>query len=98
MSVVLILELPGMTPEIYGAINERMGFPAEVPQGLLTHIAAVEDAGMRFVDVWESEQQFERFLEEELLPAMGEIDAEGVVSPPRVAQLALHDRWSRPEG
>jgi hypothetical protein len=77
------------------AINERLGFPAKAPEGLLTHIAGVEDSGMRFVDMWDSEEQFERFLSEELPPAMGEIDAEGAVSPPRVAQLALHGRWSR---
>jgi hypothetical protein len=94
MSVVLLLELPGMTPEIYDAINERMGFPGTVPEGLLTHIAGIEETGMRFVDVWESEEQFERFLQERLLPAMGEIDGQGPVSPPRVVQLPLYQRWS----
>lgn len=93
MSVVLMLELPGMTPEVYDVINERIGFPASAPDGLLAHIAGVEQAGMRFVEVWESEQQFERFLEGELLPAIGEIETESEVSPPRVAQLQLHNQW-----
>jgi hypothetical protein len=94
MSVVLMLEMPGMTPEVYEAINERIGFPGSAPEGLLAHIAAVEEAGMRVADVWESEQQFERFLQDELLPAMGEIDTEASISPPRVVQLQLHDQWS----
>lgn len=95
MSVVLILELPGMTPEIYDAINERTGFPGEVPEGLLTHIAGVEETGMRIVDVWESEEHFERFLEGKMLPAMGAVAGENSVSPPHVVQLPLYDRWSR---
>ncbi len=94
MSVVLMLELPGMTPDVYDAVNQRTGFPASAPEGLLTHIAAVEDAGMRFVDVWESEELFERFLQDELLPAMGEVDTETSVSPPQVAQLHLHEQWT----
>jgi hypothetical protein len=49
---------------------------------------------MRVIDVWESEEQFERFLQEKLLPAMGEIDEQGSVSAPRVVQLSLYDRWS----
>ena len=94
MAVVLMLELPGMTPEIYDAINERIGFPGTVPEGLETHIAGVEETGMRVVDVWESEEQFERFLQGKLLPAMGEIDEQGSVSAPRVVRLPLYDRWS----
>jgi hypothetical protein len=94
MSVMLMLELPGMTPEIYDAINERIGFPAKMPEGLETHIAGVEQTGMRVVDVWESEEQFERFLQGKIMPAMGEIDGQGSVSAPRVVQLPLYDRWS----
>jgi hypothetical protein len=94
MAVILMLELPGMTPEIYDAINEGIGFPAKVPEGLETHIVGVEETGMRVIDVWESEEQFERFLQEKLLPAMGEIDVQGSVSAPRVVQLPLYDRWS----
>jgi hypothetical protein len=83
-----------MTPEIYDAINERIGFPGTVPEGLETHIAGVEETGMRVVDVWESEEHFEGFLQEKLLPAMGEIGGQGSVSAPRVVRLPLYDRWS----
>ena len=49
---------------------------------------------MRVVDVWESEEQFEHFFQGKLLPAMGEIDAQGSVLPPPVVRLPLYDRWS----
>jgi hypothetical protein len=94
MSIVLMLELPGMTPRTYEEINERIGFPASAPEGLEAHIAGVEETGMRVVDVWESEDQFQSFLRDTMLPAMAEVDGEEAVSSPKVRELQLHDRWS----
>jgi hypothetical protein len=53
----------------YGRIIESLG--PDLPQGLVSHVALTRpEGGLRYVDVWESEADFERFAEERLHPAV----------------------------
>jgi len=54
--------------EMYRQIKARLG--DEVPDGLVAHVALRRDEGLRYVDVWATEQQWERFREERLEPAV----------------------------
>lgn len=40
------------------------------PAGLILHVAGPTDEGFRIIDVWESEQAWERFRGEQLAPAI----------------------------
>jgi hypothetical protein len=40
------------------------------PSGLLVHVAGPTDEGVRIIDVWESEADWERFRAERLAPAI----------------------------
>lgn len=40
------------------------------PAGLLVHVAGPTDEGVRIIDVWESEEAWERFRTERLEPAI----------------------------
>lgn len=40
------------------------------PAGLLLHVAGPTDEGVRIIDVWESEDDWERFRVERLAPAI----------------------------
>ncbi len=54
---------------IYQRILDRLG--QEHPKGLLTHLAiALPEGGLRYLDVWESEQDWDRFAEERLHPVV----------------------------
>lgn len=53
--------------DMYTKLSAQVG--DEVPKGLIVHLAFEIPAGMRIVDVWESEQDFDRFSEERLHPA-----------------------------
>jgi hypothetical protein len=53
----------------YQRIIDGMG--PELPPGLLSHLAIVKpEGGLRYVDVWESEDDFERFAEDRLHPVV----------------------------
>jgi quinol monooxygenase YgiN len=41
-----------------------------VPAGLILHVAGPTDEGVRVIDVWESEQHWQRFRTERLQPAL----------------------------
>ena len=53
----------------YARIAEGLG--DDPPQGLIVHVAIERaEGGLRYIDVWESEQHFERFAEERLHPVV----------------------------
>jgi hypothetical protein len=55
--------------DVYQKIKGGLG--PEVPNGLVTHIAMrLPAGGLRYVDVWRSEAEFERFAEERLHPVV----------------------------
>jgi hypothetical protein len=64
MAVMMTAEVPGATEEQYRQINEALGItPDSPPDGLIVHTAANKGNGIRVVDVWESEQAFNTFIE-----------------------------------
>lgn len=58
---------------IDAALYERIieGLGEEPPKGLIVHLALeLPEGGLRYVDVWESEEAWDRFAEERLHPVV----------------------------
>ena len=78
----------------YKRVTDGLG--PERPKGLITHIAIKRpEGGLRYIDVWESEEDCDRFGEERLHPVVhpliqkifgGELPAE----PERVPLSVIH--------
>ena len=87
MSILMLLELDGVTVEQYAQVNESMGIRGDedAPDGLLSHAAAVTDRGLLIADVWDSEESLQRFFDERVGPAMA---AAGV---PPGAEPQIHE-------
>jgi len=79
----------------YDAVAARLGDVR--PDGLLIHTAGFDDdAGVfRVFDVWESQEQGQRFIDEQVMPIVNELMAgqpEGSGGPPqRQTYYELHD-------
>jgi hypothetical protein len=92
MADAVIHELPeGVGAELYDAVNEKLTVQDDPPQGLVAHFAGQGPSGrFQIVEVWESRDQFDRFNEERLTPAIEEIaQASG-----REVEDADHTWWS----
>jgi hypothetical protein len=82
--VVAVFQSPSLTQEQYEESvqkltggKSRVDSPADWPvEGLLAHIAGQGQHGFRVVDVWESEEAFQRFGET-LMPILQELGVEG---------------------
>lgn len=81
--VVIVMESPTFTQEAYEETvrrisgGDRVETPADWPvEGLLVHAAGQGPTGFRVVDVWESEEAFQRFGET-LVPMLQDIGVEG---------------------
>ena len=68
MAVGVFLEFPGVTWEQYEQLVQDMSLSGS-PEGVLIHVCGpTSDGGWRMVDVWESQEAFERFVNELLIP------------------------------
>ena len=72
------------------------GLGDDPPKGLIIHLAVERpEGGLRYIDVWESEADFDRFAEERLHPVvhslLGEIFGDQLPpEPERVALPVIH--------
>ncbi len=81
---------------VYARIIERLGARNDLPQGLILHVAYNDGGVLRYLDVWESEADFERFSEERLHPVVHGVFAEaGRPQPPEPErrQIEVVDIW-----
>ena len=81
---------------IYARIVEQLG--PEPPDGLIIHLAIERlEGGLRYVDVWESEQHCERFTEERLHPVvhgmLREIFGDDLPPEPERSHLSVIHAW-----
>jgi hypothetical protein len=79
----------------YDHVVERLGVEADPPDGLVVHTAGFDDeAGVfRIFDVWETQEQGERFMRDRLMPILGDVFADdpNATPPLREGYYALHD-------
>lgn len=68
MAIGVCFDLLGVTQEQYDEVAERLADGrglnrrSDLPvEGLLVHVAGATENGWRVVDVWESEEAFDRF-------------------------------------
>ena len=94
MAIGLRLDFANLGLEDYDRVCEALNFPGDWPDGLLAHVAAEVDGRLRVMDVWESRERFDRFVEERLQAAMREAVGDQA-EPPEIAQTELHAFYSR---
>ena len=70
MSYAFIQDVPA-TEHIYRQVRARLG--AATPKGLVAHVVIKRDAGLRYVDVWDTQADWERFRDQKVDPAVGEV-------------------------
>jgi len=87
---------------IDGAFYRRItdGLGAEPPKGLIVHLAVERpEGGLRYVDVWETEEDYDRFVEERLHPVvhplLSSVFGDDLPPEPERAPLEVIHVWGR---
>jgi hypothetical protein len=91
VAVAVVMEFEGGTLDQYDQVVERMGLSpgGPTPPGALFHWVTKTDNGFRVTDVWESEEAFGAFAEEQIGP-----HAEAVgLSAPNPAFHEVHNHF-----
>ena len=81
---------------LYKQIADGLG--DEPPKGLIVHIALERaEGGLRYIDVWDSEDDWDRFAEERLHPVvlslLGEIFGDHLPPEPERTPLRVIHTW-----
>ena len=85
-------------PEIYAEIKNGLG--PDSPDGLIAHLAYRIDSGLRYLDVWRSQEDCKRFVEERLHPVVDEVLLRTLgFRPPEPSKTTLDviDAWIGPQ-
>ncbi len=93
MAVAIVMDFPGATLEQYDQVIDLMGLTpgGPVPPGAMFHWVTQTDDGIRVVDVWETQEQFEKFAAEEIGP---KTQAAGIQGPPSMTFHPIHNYFT----
>jgi hypothetical protein len=93
MAVALRLDFTKFGLDDYDAVCKALNFPAEWPDGLLVHGSTEVDGRLRVLDMWESRQQFDRFVQSRLQDAMGQAVGDRAEAP-QITEMELHTLYT----
>jgi hypothetical protein len=88
MAVAYEMRFQGATTGQYDQVIEKMGLTpgGPTPPGAIFHWVAKTDDGLLVVDVWESEQAFDEFAREQIIPFTQEVG----LGAPGVTKHTVH--------
>ena len=95
MPYAFIQDVPA-DEQMYAEVRARLGDAA--PKGLISHVVVPgEGGGLRYIDLWDSAEDWERFRKGQVEPVVGEVlAAHGLPLDPslvRFEELRLVDAW-----
>jgi hypothetical protein len=90
MAVAVEMNFKGATLDQYDKTMQLMGLTrgGATPPGAISHWVAETDDGLRVVDVWESQEAFDKFAAEQIGPFTAEAGIEG---PPEMRTYEVHN-------
>ncbi len=93
-NVILLIEAPGFGPEHYDEVTANMDSHAADGSGhpAVSHVAAITDDGMIFVDVWDSGESASNFVEEQVGPAAASAGHD--LSNAQTRVVPVHNRFT----
>ena len=81
MSTVMLMEWNGVTQDQYTQVMRALDLDKNPGSGGIFHVAGFTGGTLHVLDIWESQQAFERFQKDRLTPA---VQKAGITSQPRV--------------
>ena len=81
MAVVVVNEIEGANQDFYDQVNPKVMPGGQLPEGCQVHIAGPTESGWRVITVWDSDERFQQFRDETLIPTMREVGGEQRIAP-----------------
>ena len=91
MAVTLVMRVPELDIARYDRMMATLGLDANPPAGLVLHVATESVGAVNVVEVWQTPQAAEGFVEKRLKPAL---DAQNVKDPLSYRLEPLHNLYA----
>jgi hypothetical protein len=91
MPVVMRMEWPEVTVEQYEEARRIVHWEQDLPPGGIFHVAFFDEGGFKVVDVWETAEDFQTFVDTRLKPGVEQIGIEG---EPKIEIVPAHAVWN----
>ncbi len=91
MRIAMFMFWEGVTPQQYNEVRKLVDWDNQKPKGGVLHIASFDPKGLRVTDIWESEEDLNNFVQNRLMPKVGQV---GVKTPPKVEVYPLHNLFT----
>jgi hypothetical protein len=76
MAILGIFTGDGFTKQMYEELRKEVDWERNHPKGVIVHTASLDDSGsIRVVDIWESEQDLNNYINSRIKPVMERINA-----------------------
>jgi hypothetical protein len=77
MATVMLMHWPEVTKDLYEQARKEINWEGDVPKGAKFHVAWMGEDGFHVLDIWESQKDFEQFVQERLMPGVQKIGIQG---------------------
>jgi hypothetical protein len=84
----MYLHWPDLTSSQYDAVMAKLSLDSNPAAGAIFHMATATDQGLEICEVWQTEQAFNSFLEQRLLPVASNL---GIRGEPTIWVGPLHN-------
>ena len=85
--IVMNMRWAGVTKEQYDQALKEVRWETDLPNGAKFHVAAFDDKGLLVTDVWDTAEDFNRFVEQRLTPGVEKV---GIQGQPEVVITPTH--------
>ena len=86
VAVAMFVHFPGLSSERYGELMTRLDLDANPAAGAMLHVAAAAVDGINVIDLWQTKEAAQAFVDQRLQPALRELKIQADVNID-VAQL-----------
>ena len=87
MATVMLMHWPEVTKEQYEAARSEVNWEGDVAKGGKFHVSWFGKDGLHVLDLWDSPQDFQRFVETRLGPVTAKL---GIKTQPKVEFAETH--------
>jgi hypothetical protein len=91
MTVVTTIDVYDMPNTEYRAVLDRMGVETRPEPGIYLHVTAQTDFGLRVIEIWDSQEGFENFAQQRMLPALKDL---GIDRRTEITVKPLHNLFA----
>ncbi len=87
MKSLITMKWDGVKPEQYDQIRQQVDWEGNIPKGAVLHVAGFNNNVFQVSDIWESEEDFNTFVQTRLMPTITDL---GIKGEPEVEVFPVH--------